>query len=212
MDRKTYLTIVLVAAATAFIGGFLSHLAFMDTIIDAQTFRLVDQNRNVRAELGFLPDGGPQFSLYNADGRIVTTMGLFDGLPIFSFLDQRGTSRLFLSLDPDGSPTLELTDRHKNPRVRFHLESNGNPLLSCAGTNGKIRLKLGLLKDESPFLGLSGRRGNVRALLGLERGERPLLDLIDDNSTSRILMGLLDTGDPMLKFMDRRGRVIKTEP
>jgi hypothetical protein len=112
--------------------------------IRARSFVLVNQQGEVLARLGSLPQGGPGLGIY----------------------DQGRKNRLLLAAEPDGSSGLRLFGRDGQGSIMLAVGANGAPSLRLLDHNWRVRASLATWPDGSPYLELADKDGQARAILG----------------------------------------------
>ena len=170
------------------------------------------------------------FILRDATGKMRAALGISEGAPHLSLLDEEGTARIFLTLAAN-KPSVWLFDAKANLRVSLATDAGGDGILSLLDGMRKQRAVLGLFPDGSPKLELtaegersavtlaamSSSMGSSSGLVLLDASRKPrgalLLDykqdvptisLYDNNGHARAKMNLTREG-PTLGFIDANG-------
>jgi len=157
MNRKQVLHTLLLAVISGFLGGALSVWFLMPQsvlaqdeppkVIEAQEFRVVDADGELRARL--VSDYATRFQMFGENGQVnvqLQTNGI------------RGTR---LSLKDTGEQRVEL------------VVNDQGPFLSLWDTESGLRVLLGLTGEGSPELRLVDQKNRIRAVLGTTRLTHP---------------------------------------
>jgi hypothetical protein len=152
--RKTLIHLTLIMLS-GFAGGFVASCATTPAgvaaepaepmapegagpgIVEAREFRLVDTSGEVRAVLGFLPDGTPRLS----------------------FGHEATQTRVFVGVLPDGTGALILGQGEPGPEVRVEASRAGLTGLAALDSQGLDRMGMGVLPDDRCGLSLQNARG-----------------------------------------------------
>jgi hypothetical protein len=81
-------------------------------VIEAQEFRVVDENGKTRANLAII-NGEPKLSFQDKNGNLRAKLGLLAENPILALYDENENSHVFLSV-VNGEPRLTLEDKNGN--------------------------------------------------------------------------------------------------
>ncbi|MFB3852442.1 MAG: hypothetical protein ACE148_01315 [Vicinamibacterales bacterium] len=141
-----------------------------------------------------------RFVVKKADGQIVATLGITDGVPMLRMSGPDFTERLNLSLARDGTPQLTFLDRGGQPLARMAVGADGETSLEIDGAGGSTRLSAG---GAAAQLGLEGPGGELRAALVAEAGTTSL-KLNQTDGTPRVTLGVQERG-PDLTMTDENG-------
>lgn len=137
-------------------------------VVKAKSFAVVDDEGNVRAELGFSADGSHGLVLRDADGSeratlAVSTKGSAQGL---SLRDPEGKTRALLAVSPDGFAGVRLFGAaDAKSFAGITVSPHGTGLgLAYLDAEGKQRVGLSILgvpPDQSPSLELYDADGKT---------------------------------------------------
>lgn len=130
--------------------------------VRARLFELVDEEGNVRAELGIEPDGFPGLNLIDKDGVGRIGLTLIGGSPGLLLLDGNGMPRTLLRVGgPDETSSLALMGEDAKPRATLSVERDGSSFLTLADPGGMRRVSLTAFgEDGASALILHDRDGN----------------------------------------------------
>ena len=107
-------------------------------LIQAQEFRLVDQNGKTKANLAGDADGNPILSLFDKDGK---RRGIFrtrtNGTATLSLHDPDGKSRVEMDTQEDGSASISLTNRAGKGGYAAVVLPDGKAILTLTNRDGK---------------------------------------------------------------------------
>lgn len=148
------------------------------------------------------------FILRDANGKMRAALGISEGAPHLSLLDEEGTARIFLTLAAN-KPAVWLFDAKVNPRVSLATDAGGDGLLSLLDGMRKQRAVLGLLPDGSPKLELTAEGERSAVTLGAmssSKGSSSGLVLLDANRKPRGALLLDDQDVPMMVLYDNNGQ------
>ena len=162
MSRKQFLLTLLVAIISAFLGGALSVWFLMPQsvlaqdgvpkVIEAQEFRVVDEEGQVKAKLVVLEDGN-------------ASLILLGDTPMLSFWDQSLNDRMMIGIFPDQQPGLIISDKEGNTRLTLSLGREGEPYLKLQDKAGDKTAEL--------TVGINVRSVIKEALLAGDSGREP---------------------------------------
>jgi len=145
-------------------------------VIEAQEFRLVDRERNIRGRYGIDADGCPSFVLMERNGEPAITLTVDEhDIPRF-ILHHAGETTFTITQDAAGNPRLwlhgaaDLPDTNGEPRAALLLDSNGVACLDLfargsneagislhVGRDGAANLGIWADKADKPIVALSVR-------------------------------------------------------
>jgi hypothetical protein len=124
MHKSDYYFAFALAMLAGFIGGCMSgrlvspepvvaqETARRTRVIDAEAFRLFDQNGRLRAVLEAAPDGSVGFAMGSKDGALRARLGVdARGDAVLDLKDEKAQTRAKLVVSHTGRPTLLLLDR-----------------------------------------------------------------------------------------------------
>jgi hypothetical protein len=224
MNKKEHWTTLGVALLAGFIGGTLSGRFVVGDagmaqeppkhakVIEAEEFRVVDRNAQVRVLLGVGPDGSATVAFTDKASKASALFGLeANGTPRIALVDKNAQTRASLTLDADGSPELAFRDEHAREQARFGLGTQGGPSLLLMDKSMVGGTALGVGADGNPALALWGRDGKSKALFlpGLTGFG---LYLSDNNGQSRVFLGSTDDGKATVTLRDKDGKTIWSAP
>ncbi len=158
--------------------------------VRAKRFQVVDDNGQVRAELGLDQDGDPRLELHDKSGGYRIWMGLTRAdEPSLAFVDESGNESLLI----EDRWNINLNDATLN----FHA-----PI----GVDDKVLID----EDYNEFraVALYGGKG-ARVTLGLDINGNPKLQFRDGNDTCRLAIGIAANGDARISFFDQNGWPMK---
>lgn len=152
------LMIVAVGAALLVTLAAMSPPSIQD-VVTAKSFEVVDDEGNVRAELGVLPDGSHGLALHDADGNERATLGVWPHgtAQSLSLHDPDGKMRALLAVSPDGFAGMRLFGAADDKSFAgITVSPHGTGLgLAYLDAEGNQRVNFGVLgasPDQSPSL------------------------------------------------------------
>lgn len=159
------------------------------SVVQAQSFNVIDADGNLRAQMSITEDGNGRMILLDSNGAIRSALGPTadgssfmdltdpsgitrarlvvnaDGQPEVRLFDDQGGTRLGLSLLSSGAVTVSLTDNIGVIRAGFTLRDTGEVELNLANGNGVTQALVQVTEDGTPILLLSGADGTPLELL-----------------------------------------------
>jgi len=139
MKSMQYVLILFLSIISAFLGGTFGVWFLMppsvlaqdgpQKVIEAQEFRVVDAEGQVKVLLNVLEDG---------NANVV----LLGDTPALSFWDQSLNDRLMIGIFPDQKPGLIISDKEGNKRLTLGVGGEGAPFLTLQDKEGDKSLKL----------------------------------------------------------------------
>jgi len=191
--------------------------ATIPKVVEAESFRLVNEKGEPRAILGVREDA-PYLTLKGTNGkdRILFSIGSEDDSATFALHDSNGNIRVFLGLRPDGSTTLALTDDAGQIRATLSVSMQASaegvsPSLDFIDENGEVRFKIMQYEGKEPTIVFVNEQGETSMILREQDG-KPNLGLLDKFGTTRGVFALASDGSPALIIQDERGREIRRLP
>ena len=167
MNKKQYSMMLVLALIAGLMGGVVSSWflvgksAFAEKkaepqkVIEAREFRLVDENRKIRAILGPTATG-VSFVFMDEFGNFrsgITPSGMM-------VLDEKGKPRIMLVLNDDDTVRLELYGESDKHSATLMLSENGFPGLKLTDDNEKSSALLGVSPRGDVFMALE-KKGKV---------------------------------------------------
>ncbi len=156
---KRYTCLTLVAAALAgYAGGALSgqwqapaqaqNGLLSPSVVGANQFRLLTNDGKVSAVLSIEDGNRPALRLMDKKETVRVFVGLKsengEDIPVVNLDDKDGTTRVQLSLAPNGEPKLVMRDTKEAPLVSAGV-LNGCPRVSVMGPTGTSEAALGVV-------------------------------------------------------------------
>jgi len=141
-----------------------------------------------------------RFMVKKADGQIVATFGVTDGVPMLRMNGPDFTERLRVALAPDGTPRVTFLARDGKTLAQLAVGPDGETALDLTGAGGSTRLAAGATAVQ---LGLTDGAGHLRAALSTD-GEATGLSLNELDGTARAVLTLQERG-PGLSLHDAAG-------
>jgi len=172
----------------------------------ARSFKLVDNDGRIRADLGLSSDdGSPGFTMYNKGGKaIVKLVTSSDGNPAFVLFDDYGKPRIGLHI-VDGRPRLDFADEKGDLRVSLFTSEEQELQLSFYDSDEKARVSLLLKLDGESGIFLADKDGIHRCTLAISPDGKPALKMTDEYTYSRAELDLSEMGNPELRFNNESG-------
>ena len=181
-------------------------------VVRARTFQVLDENGEVRAELGCRvvkyqdsSDDAPLLELKDPEGhvRFSASLDYFDNPHLFMGVEEEGDDRFSVSVDTSGQTQLVMRDQGQCKEVEI---SSGN--LSMRDSEEVTRLQVGLSggdEGDSPCLVMRDRAGRTRLEMELDEVEldRMVAQVGDDYELSPLIFAY----PPRLRLRDQRGNV-----
>jgi len=213
MSKRQFRILMVLTVVSGLVGGGLSDWLFRGLparaaqattppkVIEAQEFRLVDEEGSLLAFLG-ADEGLPILCFAGAENNPQVLIGVVEeGAPGVALADAEGQLRTVLGFDEaTGETGLVLYDEAEHVRASFILGLDGNPELSILDIEEEPRALLTLAAgpDEGvyPVLSLWDNKGQMRAGLGLFEGQDPAMSFYDALGEYRLGLKLLDNGRP----------------
>jgi hypothetical protein len=119
MKRGQYLLLVALTVISGFIGGVVSNQLFNRPavaqesenrkVIEAQEFRVVDENGKIRTWLT-VKEGAPSIVTFDENGRSRIGLTVINGNPSISIRDENGKNRIWLVGKANGNPNIFIYD------------------------------------------------------------------------------------------------------
>ena len=199
MAKKQISLIAALALVGGLIGGVVSSQFLMgkpafakkksQKVVEAEEFRLVDENGKLRAKLAQNPK-----------------------LVGFGLVDKKRNLRLVLNAVESGSTHLKMYDPGMKERVSVMLTEDGMPLLDLRDRNGKAGLSLRLADGDTPILEFRDRDNKVRLNLVLVKGDIPYLLFLDRDQKAKAVFGVQSNGMPQMQAIGSDDKVIWQVP
>lgn len=162
--------------------------------IVANRLRIVDQNGNVRIDIGHDQKRNLSYlNMFDQKGNHKIALDVDPkGVADLSFLKNGGKYHLRLGVDADGTSTLSLHDREGKPRVRLELKSDGSQgRLLIADMNDKAGLFTGMDPIGNACVQLLDKNETSRVLLGYRpKEDDSLISIQDDHRHGRLVMAM----------------------
>ena len=122
-----------------------------------------------------------RFEVVDARGEVLACFGIYEGLPIAMVLfDDKGSSRIVISMLPTGEAHIALHDKKENPRVVIVAsEPGGTNGIAITDQAGRTRIHL-TMTDTLALLGFSDTKSVPRVEIGL-KDNRPRISMFAAN-------------------------------
>jgi len=216
MNSKQFLLTLSVAIISGFLGGALSVWFLMppsvlaqdgpQKLIEAQEFRVVDAEGQVKVLLNVLEDG---------NANVV----LLGDTPTLSFWDQSLNDRLMIGIFPDQKPGLIISDKEGNKRLTLGVGGEGAPFLTLQDKEGdksaelRVGVNIASVIEDMLWAKIAGREPRSK-----EEFVEPHL-ILGDGEFSTVMtsssVGILDlgsgTGSAKLSIAPEEGPSLKIE-
>jgi len=185
----------------------------MNTVV-AHRFVLVDDNNQIRAELGTGSNRPnlPFFSLYDDKGEMRVSITVMEDQSVaMAFMDASGHAGIGMGLNPQGLANLSLMDASGNVRCRMNLTGKGESKLTLM--NGMQTRAVNLTVSDQGHGELEFAGGTTQSLARLQvtSGNIPGL-FFSDGVELRAALGILSTKDVSILLMDREGKMVFQAP
>jgi hypothetical protein len=175
-------------------------------LLQAQTFKLVDQAGHERGVWGIDADGATRLALFapKAALPLVNLAVSPKGSATLQLSDSRSTQAVVLKAERSGFRGVSLYSGDKI-RLKLEVQKNGDPAVNLYDKGSRL-ISLGLTIQGDPHLTFYGE-GQKAALEVISRknGDRSL-DLMGKNGTPRVVLGLKNDQKAALGLFDRRGK------
>jgi hypothetical protein len=175
-------------------------------LVQAQTFKLVDQAGHERGVWGIDADGATRLALFGPKAALplVNLAASSRGGATLQLSDSRSTQAVVLQTEPGGSRNVSLYSADKI-RLKLEVQKNGDPAVNLYDKGTRL-ISLGLTNQGDPHLTFYGE-GQKAALEVISRknGDRSL-DLMGKNGTPRLVLGLKNDNKAALGLFDRQGK------
>ncbi|HDZ20768.1 hypothetical protein LCGC14_0525310 [marine sediment metagenome] len=232
MGRMKKVLVVMGVLASSFAGGMVGHVvlgpstaqakdAAMPNIVDAEAFRVVDADGNVRAALAMGDDGAVQLEMLDAKAQSRMVIGLdAKGISSIAMADGDGSIRWKGGLVPgeDGkmlagalavqvidARTMRIGDGRGNHRGVFRATPSG-PFLVLMDKEGKPVTVMGVQdRDGSAGFKVQDSTGQERLHLGIVKDGGVSLVIRDKTRKACTALGVSAAGDPELIVRDKAG-------
>jgi len=199
-------------------------------LVQAQTFKLVDQAGRERGVIGVDADGAARMALFgpNAALPLVNLAASARGAATLQLSDSRSSQAVVLKAEPGGSRDISLYAADKI-RLRLEVQKNGeaavdlydkgsrfitlglthqgDPHLIFFGEGQKAALEVIATKTGDRSLNLLGKNGTPRAVLGLKNDQKVALGLFDQKGKTRV--AIMD--EPSLILL-QEGKLVRSLP
>ena len=179
MDKKPFVLLVVVSILSGLVGGAVSPWIFTkevvfaqndlkhEKVITAETFRLVDQDGNLRAKLGMEPGGRWGLVLIDKDNKARVGITLSEkGWSGFDIKDKEGDRRISIGTDGLWRPFMTLLDKGDKPRASLNLFSN-KVSLDLMDQDGRARTAYSVLANGASNLSLWDKNAEIHIGLGV---------------------------------------------
>ena len=179
-------------------------------VVEAQSFRLVNEDGEPRAVLG-LDGDAPYLKMMGTGGesRVVFRLNPEDGEPTLALRDSSGNIRVYVGLSNSG-PNVALMDDAGNIRAKLGVGRQATadgvtPSLDFIDENGEVRLKIFQYDGNEPVMLFLNENGGTSLILREQEGS-PALGLLDKFGKTRGVFQLGPDGSPTLIIKDEHGR------
>jgi hypothetical protein len=175
-------------------------------LLQAQTFKLVDQAGHERGVWGIDADGATRLALFGPEAALplVNLAVSPRGGATLQLSDSRSTRAVVLKTEPGGSRGVSLYSGDKI-RLKLEVQKNGEPAVNLYDKGSRL-IALGLTHQGDPYLTFYGE-GQKAALeiTSKKNGDRSL-DLMGKNGMPRVVLGLKNDKKAALGLFDRQGK------
>jgi hypothetical protein len=183
-------------------------------VLRAKRLEIVDDEGKFRAALGTDEKGIASLSLFDASGRLRSSLdaeeipGHLSGLALY---DTNGNLRASVGVDndPEKGSSLTLYDMEGKSRVGVGLQTGGQAGLGISAGKKDRAVKIAAMDDGNVYLMLSGEDAPMVGLtLSEEEGKDPSADLMLTDKDTRAGGGISGRrSGPSVKLIDRREKV-----
>ena len=229
MNRKQLIFTLLLALLSGLMGGVLSIWFLLppsvlaqdspQKVIEAQEFRVVDEDGRVRAMLG-AKEGDVGLLIRNIEERPAAALYVTEGEAGLGLFGSDGTEKATLYVVED-EPVFTLKDGDEKSRVAILLE-NGEPRVALYDVEGNSRIVLRLSDSSDGGLVLQDDTLRHRLIVGIVENE-PMLQLYDQKDGLRVTLGTTElknqaTGSTEIRapsslvLIDEEGKVVWSAP
>ncbi len=134
-----WLWLIIAGAAVARMPAIVDSIS-TPQVIEAQEFRLVDAEGNLRLAIGFdTKDGTPVLVLYDTAGELRVVLGLMkDGTPSLALWDAASKGRALLGFTEGGTSGLALYDAAGKRAALFGFTEDGTSGLDFYDASGDV--------------------------------------------------------------------------
>jgi len=205
MNRKQFLLTLSVAIISGCLGGALSVWVLMpqsvlaqdepQKVIEAQEFRVVDEDGTMRIKLAISGDDQSTLSLFDPGGIVRASLVVMsDGRSVLGFSDDVGRGRAYIGMTPEPRVGLsgdsgEALEMRMVP-VPTLAVTGDDAMVGLVDAEGNTRISLSLIESE-PVLNIIDTQKNYRVWID-ERG----VSVRDKSNRNRAVLGTTQLTHP----------------
>jgi hypothetical protein len=186
-------------------------------VIEAEEFRIVDRQGNVRGSLGLRADD-VMLVLRDRQQKPRVEVAIrehdpdsgSDNLSYFVLRDAQGNVRLSIAMADaeDGAPVLRLNDSRGRRRLMLTTDQHGeNAQITFTDDQTTEIAELFITDHGRPRIHLNDLAGHARVRLGISENGYPSLQFANIDYHTLLDIGITEEGRPLLALRDRDGKV-----